>query len=53
MKINSYDISFLDSENKLSQIWKLQILFFNPTRDTLLKQFLKTNKLNGYFQVPD
>ena len=44
----NYICSFLPYESKLSQIWRLEILFYYPDRNKLKKHFLECNQFNHH-----
>lgn len=48
----NYICQFLPLDSKLSQIWRLEILFYYPDRKSLKKHFQECNYLNHNFQVP-
>ena len=48
----NYICQFLPLDNKLSQLWRLEILFYYHDRKSLKKHFQECNYLNYNFQVP-
>lgn len=44
----SYICLFLPNESKLSQLWRLEILFYYPDRNKLKKHFLECNQINHH-----